>query len=234
MDSLVTYVKKRILNVFDIKESEPNGRMILTKCTLYVDGVPKKQLKLLPLEQSPKEYLADICDDVTIIIEYCYSKNKTIFYKYRYDTDETISFPLIKKSKCCDQHAIRVYAWITQQVPKNISKLWQEWQGPQYNFHDTMVPAFHVADTEPSESQIFFFIMLNDGSRVVIDTFCNKQIGWPMDGLRECRNEEWILIEKLSEMTLEQCQSFFSQLYTVGEDSVDSESETEISISDSE
>jgi hypothetical protein len=231
MDALISYVKKRVMNALDIEEKPKSlGRMILCRCILYVEGKARKELKLLPLQQTPVDYLAGICDDVSIVIDYCYSKDTKTYYRYRYDPNEEIAFPfhpqVVDK---VEVHPIRVYAWVHQTIPIDVTQQWNHWEGPGLDFHGKGVPIHHIVDIDSSDQQVYLFIMLNDGSKHVIDSTVAGELVWPYEPLRPCSPEEWMLVEKLSQMSQEQCTAFFEQLYGIAEDS---EFESEESESD--
>lgn len=245
-DAVFSYLKKRVYHLLDIDQGPKSvGRPILTQCLLFVDGKQRKVLRLLPLDQTPCDYVVHLHECVEIHIEYCYQLEPQHIYRYIYSPNETIVFPVTKMDHEIEDHPVTVFTWIPQQVPVNITTKWHQWEGPCHDFYGKYVPiSVLMVDEELDEpTDVVLVWMLSDGTKYMASTTSDSVVGWPLpeslkEKVRPCSIQEFEFVTKMSQMTKDQTMEFFSAIRktedsvseTESEDETESEQETETEV----
>lgn len=229
--ALLTYAKKRAYNFLDIEYApeKESKKIRLTRCSLWVDDKFRKELHMLPLNQTPVEYMAHLSDTVTIIIEYFVGQSK---YIHRYGTNTNILFPPhatepqpTKRKK----HAVKVFAWEPGNVPDNITPNWFMWAGPEFDFHGKEIPLFLIAEQPKTEKTVFIIAMFDDGTITNTEATYVSEIDMNFDtrytkSTKPATMAELQFIERVSRMSVEEYHMAFSQKH---EPASSSESESE-------
>ena len=233
-DQVSTYVKKRVANWFGYDASQNRGRAILTKCSLFKDGKFHKDLNVLPTTETPFQRWAGLHNNLSVVIEYCYKNEPMHSYRYVYDPEETITWPVPEPqlNEKHTRHPIKVFVWVKDRIPVDVSVDWAKWAGPNLNFHGKTLLLEYLVQREETqdEDMTCIAILLNDGTTTMTTTKYVTQVGWPLplkfkNQTRQCPLNEFQFVEKLSELNLQQYQNMFAHQQN-------SESDTGSEISD--
>lgn len=217
LSPIYTYLKRRALYWAGYEQDATSDweRPRLVGCEIrafHGDELYCKNLKLLPINETPKEYFANMCENVHCRASYYIPPYPDHVFHYLFDSEEIMHFPIQTLEDIryrLTEHTERIqesFIWNKNEPydpPMNVTETLVAWSGPVGDFHARHVPVNHIWPNMPAEGWNLF-IMDNSGSTFQCALSKTTKIGWPFE--TEVTMENFLAVRQLSTMTRAQIE----------------------------
>jgi hypothetical protein len=206
MNTLV-FLKQYAANLLWPDPEKPQGRPNLTACEyrrVGRDGMIKKRLTNLPLDETPSDY--GMYAASYFYIRYKYPRNDTE-YQYVFYPDEQPCFPVRTLDTVPNLSIVLGYLWCAGSPPVDVTQTLHQWAGPDKCFHKHhSIPALHIWPTT-DYTCCLLYLMLSNGQYRKLRLVQKTKISCPIGD--NVASDEFQLVQYLHRLTPTQFQNYF-------------------------